>query len=336
MSDDTLAWTDLPPQTKPILADKKAVARTLLTAFLLPWAFDIRSLPGTEWLIYVQLAFFVWTAVIFLLSLAIFKKRATGLGSLAGNRLSVFVCLCFATVGMFSGLLQHNETFKLFAFALPTLLFVLSLLMISTIAQSGLNPEDVVDVIVAIGVVGVLARIPIVAALFGIDLETVRYQILCGASTVCIAYVLARIPAGFRRQDLLLALFQAVIILLAVTRTEILLVFILGVIVVACGSKRILTFKRVLAASVALPAFALTIYGAAQLLPGNQLDRWTVRMSSFQTGTADMSGLEREIADIVPVAGIGRRRRPEAHRVRHRRAGRKLRPLRSLCRRVGA
>ena len=89
------------------------------------------------------------------------------------------------------------------------------------------------------------------------------------------------------------ALIQAVIIIFSVTRTQILIVAVLGAVVLVAGLKRMLNLRTILMGVVGLPLFAGLIYEVARILPGNQMGRWFTRTSSFQAGTADLSGLER-------------------------------------------
>jgi hypothetical protein len=284
-----------------VFKDKKAVARTLLAVFLAPWVIDVRSLSGMEWLVVVQLASFLFSTVILVLSFRILKQRNVGLGLFAGNGLNVAVCAAFAGVGMLSGFAGQNDLFKVFAFTIPTVLFIYSLLLISAIAQTGLKPEDIFDVVITVAIIAVLLRIPIIATLFGIDLRTARYQIMCGATTVGIAYIVARAAAGYRPPDIAFAVLQAAIIVVSVTRTEIGTVLVLGFIFVVAGFRRLINLKTVLIAGAALPLFFLAVYAMISALPGNQVARWTIRTSSFQAGTADLSGLERESQIIYQV-----------------------------------
>jgi hypothetical protein len=274
-----------------IFEDKKAVARTLLTAFIFPWIFDVRALPGAEWLLYYQLASFLFTTVVFVLSVRIFKNRVD-LGPFAGNALNIAVCVIFVGVSMFSGFVEHNEPFKVFAFAIPTVLFIYSLVLVSLIAESGLNPEDVLDVVVVMAAAAIFVRVPIVAILFGINFDTVRYQILSGAGTVGIAFVLARLMYGLKPADVLFGLVQTAIILLSVTRGAILVSAGMAGILFAC--KGILRPKTLLIIGLGVPLFILAIFALGSALPGNPIARWTVRTASLQGGDVDISGLERE------------------------------------------
>lgn len=295
MSDETLPLEVAPAAGT--FKNKRAVARTLFAAFLFPWIFDIRAV-GNAWLLYVQLFSFAVTTVVFVLTVRTFKKRDTGLESFAGNKMSILVCSIFMIVAMFSGLLEHNETFKVFAFSTPMILFIYSLAFISIIAQAGVLPEEILDVFVLFSVAAILIRVPLIVAVYGADISNVRYQILCGATSVGTAYLIARAPAGLRPPEIVFALIQVAIIILSVTRTQILIVAVMGAAMLVAGMKRVLNLRVILMGIVGLPLLGLLIFEVARLLPGHQLDRWLTRTSSFQAGTADLSGLER-LSQIV-------------------------------------
>jgi hypothetical protein len=290
-----------------IFKDKKSVARALLAAFVFPWIFDVRSVLGFEWLLYIQILSLVFSTVVFALTARILKKRAD-LGPLAGNALSVTVCAIFVFVSMISGFVEHNDLFKVFAFSIPTVLFIFSLIMISLIAQTGLKPEDVIDVIAIAAIAAIIIRIPIVAILFGIDFDTVRYEILCGATAVGTAYILSRVPGGLRPYDILFALIHLIIILLSVTRTAILNVFSMAGVLILCMAGRIARPQTLITVGLTLPLSALAIYAVAVTLPGNPIGRWIARTASFQTGDVDLSGVEREsqiVFELDKLSGAG-------------------------------
>ena len=184
-----------------------------------------------------------------------------------------------------------------------------SLILISLIAEAGLNPEDVFDVVVTMAAAAIVIRVPIVAVLFGIDFDTIRFQILSGAGTVGAAFVLARLMYGLRPTDVLFALVQVAIILLSVTRGAILVVAGMGGILATCSG--LFRPKTLLVVGLGVPLSVLVIYVLGAALPGNPIDRWVERTTSFQTGTVDMSGLERESQilfqlDKLSSAGIER------------------------------
>jgi hypothetical protein len=273
--------------------DKKAVARWLLVAFILPWIFDVRAPSGWEWLLYQQLLSFLFSTFVFALSLRIFRKRVD-LGPLAGNALNVAVCAIFVVVSMFSGFVEHNEVFKVFAFAIPTVLFIYSLILISLIAEAGLNPEDVLDIVVVMAAAAIAVRLPVVAIVFGVNFDTIRYQILSGAGVVGFAFVLSRLLYGLRLNDVLFGLYQTALVLLSVTRGGVLVVVGMAAILFTCTAGRLLRPKTLLAVGLGAPLFVLAIYALGSALPGNPIARWTARTASLQTGSVDMSGLERE------------------------------------------
>lgn len=293
MSSGTIMSGDESVAPRPAIKDRRAVARTLLAIFIFPWIFDVRAQAGAEWLIVIQLLSFISTTAIFVVSVKIFKRRVD-LGPFAGNRFNLGVAVLFLSVAMVSGFLGHNETFKVFAFSIPTVLFIYSILMIVVIAESGLRPEEVAGIVATMAIIAVLIRIPIIAALFGMDFGSVRYEIVSAATAVSIAYILARLPAGMKSREIAFAITQTLILLLAVSRTAILTVAAMGGVVVLANWRRSLRPKTVFLSAVALPLFAVVVYFISTQLPGNQIGRWFSRMSSFGTGTVDMSGLERE------------------------------------------
>ena len=278
---------------RPAIRDRRAVARTLLTIFIFPWIFDVRAQAGAEWLLVIQLLSFISTTVIFVVAIKVFKRRVD-LGSFAGNRFNLGVAVLFLSVAMLSGFLEHNETFKIFAFSIPTILFVYSILMIVVIAESGLRPEEVIGVVATMAIIAVLIRIPIIALLFGFDFGSVRYQIASAGTGVAIAYILARIPGGLKPREIAFAIAQALIILLAVTRSALLTVALMAGVLISANWRRSLHPKTLLFSALGVPLFLAVIYFISSQLPGDQMGRWLGRMSSFQSGTVDMSGLERE------------------------------------------
>lgn len=278
-----------------LFADKKAVAQAILAAFVFPWIFDVRAAPGFQvgWLVYVQLLSFLISTVVFFLSLRIFKIRVD-LGPLAGNALSVAVCAIFVAVSMISGIAEHNDLAKVFADEIPAILFIYSLVIVAIIAQAGLKPEDVLGIVAVAAVMAIIARIPIIAALYGIDFNTVRFQILCGATPIGSAYILSRLPAGFRARDWAFAFAQLAIILVSVTRTEILVFAGMAAVLVPFMARRLLRPSAILSFALGGSVLVAAVYGFGTLIPGNPLDRWINRTASYQIGDVDMSGLDRE------------------------------------------
>lgn len=286
----------MPTGAGPLLfADKKAVAQAILAAFLFPWVFDVRAAAGFDvgWLVYVQLLSFLASTGVFLLSLRIFKLRID-LGPLAGNALNVAVCAIFVAVSLFSGIVEHNDLMKVFAGEIPTILFIYSLVIVAIIAQAGLKPEDVLEIVAVAAVAAILVRIPVIAALYGIDFNTVRFQILCGATPIGSAYILSRLPPGFRVRDWAFTFVQTVIILVSVTRTEILVFAGMAAALFPFMARRLLRPSAILGIATTVVVLVASIYALGTLIPGSPLDRWMNRTASYQTGDVDFSGLDRE------------------------------------------
>lgn len=280
---------------KTMFRDTKSVAQAMLAAFVFPWVFDVKAKAGFEisWLIYVQLASFLFSTIVFGLSLYIFRIRVR-LGLLAGNAFNVAVIALFVVVSMFSGFVEHNDTFKVFANEIPAVLFIYAIVMVSILAQAGVALETVLEIVVVAAVTAILIRMPIIAALFGIDFNTVRFQILSGATPVGTAFILSRLPAGFRIRDLAFALVQFTIVMISVTRTQILVIAGMMAAIAPFILNRLVRPRAIVGVGLALSVLVVSIYCLGEILPGNPIDRWISRTASYQTGDVDDSGLDRE------------------------------------------
>lgn len=279
-----------------------------MALFILPWIFDVRSVAGLEWLRFIQLGSFLFCTAIFLIAVRILRTRDRSLGSLAGNSWNLAVVALFAVTAFVAGIVGHNALFQVFSLTIPAILFCYSLVFIALLARAKMQPNDFMDILVALAVATILIRIPLIALLFNINFSTVRYQILSGATIFGSAYVVARVAAGFRTQDIIFAVIHTAIVLLSVTRIQLLSVATMGLSLFLTSLRTMLRPKVMLSIVAAVFVGVLAIYSLASSMSVNPITRWIARTTISSNAGVDMSTLAREaqvLYEIRQLAGGG-------------------------------
>lgn len=192
------------------------------------------------------------------------------------------------------GLLRGQDPMTI-ARGAPAVLFLpIGLLTVSAIAASGADPRKAWRVIVQAAGAALMIQIGFALFVRGIDLSTVRYQILSGAAPLLSAVAVAGLLfGGLTLRGWLLISAHAATILLSVTRTQILVAAVasLGAFIFSAGGARHTLGRAALGAGV----LVLTVLLAGILLPGAPVERWANRLFTIQQahGGIDITAVAR-------------------------------------------
>ncbi|MCH7627692.1 hypothetical protein [Novosphingobium sp.] len=253
---------------------------TLLVVFGLlvaSWIFDFRTSSDSSLSIFLRVYLGIYVAAfgLFLVFDRNEHHRIPGLVPFLGA-VTLFLIVAFST-GLFSG----QTLAQMFALATPALIYMSAAYATARAAMTQ-NPFALRRLLAVLCVGYVIAGVVVQRAIGGeLDLATVRYQILTGATLPAIGYLECLLLFGLILSEWAALAAGFVVIFLSVTRTYLIaaLAQFMGLLP---GATRLIS-PRLLALTLAGLVFlaGLTEYGAFGL------DRWSERLFNVKTNTGE-------------------------------------------------
>jgi len=245
---------------------------------LLPAVIDYKPKGAQDWSTILYAFVFVISAGASLALMVRYPIRVNRGAVVAG-----VIALAFAVVTFISGFVRGQEAVSLIRALPPILLFSLGMFSAAALSNTPFPPEKIFDEIQKAAIFGLLVNFILVAAINGIDLDTIRYQVLTGgAPIVCASLVSLMLFGGWRPWSVLGSFFYAGLVMISVTRTQVVVAAALVLFALIVAGSRIIR-SRTLPVQV-FAAFALVgaLLVADAVLPSSPLERWTQRLFSAQ------------------------------------------------------
>lgn len=203
------------------------------------------------------------------------------------------VFLLVSTANGFYWGVPFEDTLRLFP---PVLLYVGGLMAVGALMASGLNPIDLWKTVLKAAFIGLLAQVAFVASIEGIDLNTIRYQILIGSTPLLSAYLVGAIMiGGWVVWTTLMSITNATLILVSVTRTQILVLLVIISAYVLMARERMLNLSRISLQLFVAFAIVVVLVSIDSVLPVSQIERWVERFTVPEThhGGYDVTEITR-------------------------------------------
>lgn len=181
------------------------------------------------------------------------------------------------------GMMRGQTFFAVFRAMPPVLFFPLGLLAISALQNSGQDCRAVWRHVVRASVIALFVQLAMAIFVRGVDLATVRYQVLSGAAPLLTGYaVWALFFGGLSAATMGVIVLHVSVILLSVTRTQVAIGAAAALAAVIGSKGQALNLRRLGPALLGTMVLLLGIVGVGSVLPGAPLERWAYRLFEVQ------------------------------------------------------
>jgi hypothetical protein len=253
-----------------------------------PLAFDFRSQDGAG----AAAAFQGTLLALYLICSAMFiylsRKRVRTQGSL----ISIFIVGWFCFTGVLVGCIRGQPFYTVFTNSIPVLLFAFSSYFTYRAVNEARNIGFLLKLLKWLCGFFLIARVFTIAVTSGIDVSTIRYEILGASINAGLGLIALRLLFRATLIDFLLILLSLGLVLLSVTRTQ-LVVMVTQFLVYLRVASIVFTKKFVLRVAL-ISSFLLITVVADQLLQTGLADRWMDRLFVTSAQGEDPTLLTRE------------------------------------------
>ena len=257
-------------------------------AAIASWAFDYRSESAGAGAA-IQTVFF---ALFFGFSATFLLMVGRVCADLPQLKLIVGAITIFLLVGTFTGLFHGQSFYAIFVSSIPSLVYLTATyITVKACLYTGGSKRFLTGLIVLCGVYAITKAI-IFAATYGINLSTVRYQILGSSTIACLGLMTMILYFKFTMKEFLIVFLNLLLILLSVTRTMLILPFVQSILYLldinsTLRNRRVFTYTPVIITLVAL------VIGGDILLGTGLTDRWISRLGVAEQLGEDVTELTR-------------------------------------------
>ena len=251
------------------------VAKAGLWMTLAPVLLDYRTPEGTSWAVPLY-------TVVLLVSLSGTAMLLHRFGLIAWSRYRTVLAVAavFFLISVFSGLYWGNPTEAVLRAAPPLLLFTSGLLTVGALMASRLDPRLLWPTVLKASLFGVIIQVLVVQLLVGINLETVRFEILTGAAPMISAFVVtALFFGGWKPWLAFMSILHLSLVMISLTRTHIVVFAAALGFFVAAARERALQASRLAVMFFGVVALAAAVLAIDAALPVSQVGRWVDRMT---------------------------------------------------------
>lgn len=255
-----------------------AVARLLMWLMLLPAVIDYKPKGSQDWSTILYAFIFVISTGASLALMARYPIRVNRGALFAG-----FIALAFAVVTFVSGFVRGQEIIALVRALPPIILFSVGMFSAAALSNSPFPVEKIFDEIIGAAILGLLVNLILVASINGIDLDTIRYQVLTGgAPIVCANLIALMLFGGWRPWSTFGSFLYAGLVMISVTRTQVVVAAALVLFAFIINTPKIIRSRTLPVQIVAAFALVGALLIADAVLPSSPLERWTQRLFSAQ------------------------------------------------------
>lgn len=255
------------------------IAKVGLWMTLAPVLIDYRTPDGTTWAV----PFYTGILLISLAGTAILLARF-GLTTWSRYRTVLAVATAFFLISTVSGLFWGNSLIVVLRTAPPLILYVSGMLAVGALMASTLDPRQLWPTVLVAAFTGMIIQVVVVQILVGIDLSTVRFQILTGAAPLVSAFIVtALFFGGWNLWRGVMTVMHLALVMASVTRTQIAVLLAAIVFFVAAARERALQVNRLGVLFLGLVGLSLTVVAVDSLMPVSQVGRWLDRFSVGET-----------------------------------------------------
>jgi hypothetical protein len=269
------------------LLKKEKLPLALFLFSLFFWSIDYRPETGKDALV-VQLPVLFVHALSFLAILRSANKK--NLGTLSGF---LFICFLFCIPAAIIGLLHGQEFRPIMANVIAFSVYISTTISCFLVLETVSDKETLFNKLktVCFGFI-VLHFITVYIARGGIDLSSSRYEYLSGATIPGSALLAIAVFSGFTIRDMAVALANVAVILISVTRTQ--LVVLAGQIAsIGLASPILLFQKKFLKSAMAFSLITFSVITADVVMETGLTARWLLRLNVTKEKGADPTALSR-------------------------------------------
>lgn len=178
----------------------------------------------------------------------------------------------------------------------PLILLITGTLTASALASGRHDPRELWPLAIAACFIGMIVNVILVSTLQNLAFDNIRYQVLSGSTALISASTVAVIFfGGARYWQIVMIAMNAAVIMLSVTRTQLVMFGGMFVAMLAGARERAL-HPRFLPIQIAGTLVAVVgVLSLGSLLPGNQVERWATRLllTEEQKGKVDITEVTR-------------------------------------------
>ncbi|WP_368508520.1 hypothetical protein [Bradyrhizobium lupini] len=255
---------------------------------MIPMAFDFKSEGAGAGAIVqgILLALYLALSVLFLL-----RTRTAATTNDGYSPLPFFAVSWFCLLGAFVGYVRGQELYSIITSAIPACLFVTSIYLTVRAIQASTDQELLLRQLKGLCLLFLLSRFAIIASTIGIDVTTVRYQILAGSINAGLGLIALRFLFKTRFLDLAVIVTSLGLVLVSVTRSQLLVAATQTFIYLK--TPNILLKPAVVGRAILLSCLLLALIGADQAFDAGFTDRWIARIFASNELGADPTLLTR-------------------------------------------
>lgn len=253
-----------------------------------PLAFDFRSAGGAGSAAVFQgilLALYLAFSLLFLFHA---KKKIRIQGSLISGGIVAWFCL----MGVIVGFIKGQPFYTIFTNSIPVLLFAFSSYFTFRAVNEARNIGLLFNRLKWLCGLFLISRVLVVAFSTGIDLSTIRYEILGASINAGLGLIALRLLFRPAIIDLVLIVLSLGLVLLSVTRTQ--LVVMGAQFLVYLRTASIVFTKKLVIRLALISSFLLVTVVTDQLLQTGLTDRWLERLLVSSEQGVDPTLLMRE------------------------------------------
>lgn len=282
--------------TKIANSDLSALLR--MAPFCLPIAFHFRSENPSSTSVLIQTAIFLAGVVAGAPSLL--KARSWT----PGERLLLLWVWFFIGGTVLVSIFRAHPLIEIFRNSAPLVNFALAISVVLDMRAQRYNPTSVWRSIILLSTISAISKITLIVAFSNIPINEIRYQIISGAAPILCGVFVSSLLDGHFRRNAIPSMINIIALILAVTRTYI-IIFAAQILAMMIFRYKSVLSRRSITTAVAATASALAVIAVAAYLPGNPIGRWTERVFLSERAIGyDLTSLTRKAENNYQIRKI--------------------------------
>lgn len=205
------------------------------------------------------------------------------------SRILIYVApfVFFLFVGFISGLLREQSLYPLAAKATPLLMFINMVIFVSCYARNNDEQTQLLDTVIFFSISSAIWKVAFIFSHSGLDLNTVRYQIISGSVTIIFAYAVTGLLFERRKLVYIAAVVSLGVVGISVTRTYLVVFALSGLCLILLLPKQHISKTMFRLISVAGILIIVTSINP------ELAERWIFRITTSSDVGFDLTGATR-------------------------------------------
>lgn len=251
------------------------IAKIGLWMTLAPVLLDYRTPEGTSWAV----PLYTGIMLISLAGTAILIARF-GFTTWSRYRAVLAIATGFGIISLVSGFYWGNPTEVVLRTSPSLFLYASGMASIGALMSSRLDPRLLWPSVLKAAFIGMMLQVVIVQLFIGINLSTVRFQILTGGAPLVSAFlVTALFFGGWNFWRATMSVIHLSLVMISVTRTQIAVLLAALVFFLAAARERALQMNRLGVIVLGLVSVVLAVIVVDAVLPVSPIARWMARLT---------------------------------------------------------